>query len=62
MGRNRDKHTSSSHNNTGSKVAKLDFPKYNGMDDHTSLICKVEQYFDLKQIRDRDSYIWQHFT
>lgn len=62
MGRNRDKHTSGSHNNMGSKVAKLDFPKYNGMDDHTSWIRRVEKYFNFKQIKDRENYIWQHFT
>ena len=31
-------------------MAKLEFPKYNGTDDPTTWICRVEQYFDFKQI------------
>jgi hypothetical protein len=46
--------SSSSLNNIGSKVAKLDFPKYNIMDDPTSWICRVEQYFIFKQIEERE--------
>lgn len=33
-------------------MAKLDFPRYNGMDDPTSWIYRVEQFFDYKQIED----------
>jgi hypothetical protein len=33
-------------------VAKLEFPKYNGTDDPTTWICRVEQYFDFKQIEE----------
>jgi hypothetical protein len=33
-------------------VAKLEFPKYNGADDPTTWICRVEQYFDFKQIEE----------
>lgn len=31
------------------KLAKLDFPKYNGTEDPTSWICRVEQFFDYQQ-------------
>jgi hypothetical protein len=33
-------------------MTKLDFPKYNKVDDPTSWICRVEQFFDYKQTED----------
>jgi hypothetical protein len=48
INRNRDKHSEGSHNSFGAKVAKLEFPKYNGTDDPTTWIYRVEQYFDFK--------------
>jgi hypothetical protein len=50
--RNCDKHFKGSHNSLGAKVAKLEFPKYNGTDDSTTWICWVKQYFDFKQIEE----------
>jgi len=41
----------------GSNVAKLDFPKYNRMDDPTSWICRIEQYFNFKQIEEREKLL-----
>jgi hypothetical protein len=45
--RNRDKtgHNSS----TAPKLTKLDFPRYNGEDDPTSWICRVEQFFEFQR-------------
>ena len=69
---NRDKHSEGSHNSVGAKVAKLEFPKYNGTDDPTTWICRVDQYFDFKQIEegeklplvayhlDGESQMWYH--
>lgn len=36
------------------KIAKLDFPCYNGGEDPTSWICRVEQFFELQQIPEED--------
>jgi len=52
--KNRDKVPGGFNNNQGTKVTKLDFPKYNGQEDPTSWICRVEQYFDFKQIEERE--------
>jgi hypothetical protein len=52
--KNRDKGSGGFHNNQGTKVTKLDFPKYNGQEDPTSWICQVLQYFDFKQIEERE--------
>lgn len=30
------------------KLAKLDFPQYNGSEDPTSWICRVEQFFEFQ--------------
>jgi hypothetical protein len=43
--RSRDKHTHGSSNLAFPKLAKLDFPRYNGMEDPTSWIHRVEQFF-----------------
>jgi len=51
------KNASGSYNNMGSNVAKLDFPKYNRMDDPTSCICRNEEYFDFKQIEKREKLL-----
>ncbi|GMY32310.1 Retrovirus-related Pol polyprotein from transposon 297 [Fagus crenata] len=32
------------------KVAKLDFPRFNGSDDPTSWICRAEQFFSFQNI------------
>jgi hypothetical protein len=37
-----------------SKVAKLEFPSYNGTDDPTSWICKVGQYFEFHMTEDEN--------
>ena len=50
--RNHDKYSEGSHNSLGAKVAKLGFPKYNGTDDPTTWICRVEEYFEFKQIEE----------
>jgi hypothetical protein len=52
--KNRDRGSGGSNNNQGMKVTKLDFPKYNGLEDPTSWICQVEQYFDFNQIEERE--------
>jgi hypothetical protein len=36
------------------KLAKLDFPKYNGAEDPTSWVCRVEQIFELQQSKEAD--------
>ncbi|XP_059441736.1 uncharacterized protein LOC132174039 [Corylus avellana] len=50
--KSRGKNSSSS--SIVSKIAKLDFPKYNGEIDPTSWICRVEQFFEFKQIEDEE--------
>jgi hypothetical protein len=52
--KNRDKGSRGLNNNPGTNVTKLDFPKYNGHEDPTSWICRVEQYFDFKQIEEME--------
>jgi len=52
--KNHDKGSEGSNNNQETKVTKLDFAKYNGQEDLTSWICRVEQYFDFKQIKERE--------
>lgn len=37
-----------------SKLAKLDFPKYNGVEDPTSWVCRVEQFFEFQQLDEAD--------
>jgi hypothetical protein len=36
------------------KLSKMDFPKYNRIDDPTSWICRVEQFFDFQRIKEED--------
>jgi hypothetical protein len=44
-----DKNYCESLNSAIPKLAKLDFLKYNRMDDPTSWICSVEQFFEYQQ-------------
>jgi hypothetical protein len=34
------------------KLAKLDFPRYNRVDDPTSWICRVEQFFKFQRMKE----------
>jgi hypothetical protein len=36
------------------KVAKLDFPRYNGDEDPTSWVCRVEQFFEFKNVEEEE--------
>lgn len=36
------------------QIVKLDFPKYDGMDEPIIWICRAEQYFSLYEIRESD--------
>jgi hypothetical protein len=36
-------------NSIAPKSAKLDFPKYNKIDDPTSWICRVKQFFEFEK-------------
>jgi hypothetical protein len=51
--RNCDRHQDSSGSYTP-KLAKMDFPRYNGIDDPTSWICRVEQFFNFQRIKEED--------
>jgi hypothetical protein len=37
-----------------SKVAKLEFPRYDGTDDPTSWVCRVGQYFEFQNTEDEN--------
>ena len=41
---------SSSHSSIIPRVTKIDFPRYNGNEDPTSWICRVEQFFEFQNI------------
>jgi hypothetical protein len=45
---NRAKKTNGHRNSYAPKLAKMDFPKYKGVDDPTSWICRVEQFFEFQ--------------
>ncbi|KAF5460502.1 hypothetical protein F2P56_020366 [Juglans regia] len=36
------------------KITKLDFPRYNGMDDPTGWICRVEQFFEFQGTKEAE--------
>ena len=36
------------------RVTKLDFPRFNGSEDPTSLICRVEQFFEFQKIAEEE--------
>jgi hypothetical protein len=36
------------------KVAKLNFPKYDGTEDPTSWVCRAEQFFEFQNIAEED--------
>jgi hypothetical protein len=51
---NRSKKTNGHWNSYKPKLAKMDFPKYKGVDDPTSWICRVEQFFEFQQTKEED--------
>jgi hypothetical protein len=53
--KNKDKivHNSS----TAPKLTKLDFPRYNGEDDLTSWICRVEQFFEFQRTENHEKIL-----
>jgi hypothetical protein len=53
-GRTRDKHHQGFNNSTAPKLAKLDFPRYNGVEDPTSWICRVEQFFEFQRTEETE--------
>jgi hypothetical protein len=51
--RNRERHQDPSSSYTP-KLVKMDFPRYNGIDDPTSWICWAEQFFNFQRIKEED--------
>jgi hypothetical protein len=51
---NRDKKTNEHRNSYAPKLAKMDFPKYKGVDNPTSWICRVEQFFEFQRTVEGD--------
>jgi hypothetical protein len=52
---NRSKKKTNGHQNSYKpKLAKMDFPKYKGVDNPTSWICRVEQLFKFQQTEEED--------
>jgi ElaB/YqjD/DUF883 family membrane-anchored ribosome-binding protein len=39
------------------KLTKLDFPRYNGEDDSTSWICRVEQFFEFQRTENHEKIL-----
>ncbi|XP_020582663.1 uncharacterized protein LOC110026161 [Phalaenopsis equestris] len=39
------------------KITKLDFPRYNGMDDPTGWICRVEQFFEFQSTEEAEKLL-----
>jgi hypothetical protein len=54
MARNHAKKTNGHRNSYAPKLAKMDFPKYKGVDDPTSWICRVDQFFEFQQTEEGD--------
>jgi hypothetical protein len=52
--RTRVKQNHGSNNSMTPKLAKLDFPKYKGVDNPTSWVCRVEQFFEFQRIEEGD--------
>jgi hypothetical protein len=52
---NRPKKTNGHRNSYKPKLAKMDFSKYKGVDDPTSWICRVEQFFEFQQTEEEDN-------
>lgn len=50
----RDKQSYGSTNSTTQKYTKLDFPMYNGGEDPTSWMCRVEQFFEFKKTEEEE--------
>jgi hypothetical protein len=44
----------SSHGSINSKLAKLEFPHYDGTEDPTSWVCQVEQYFEFQRTEEEN--------
>jgi hypothetical protein len=44
----------SSHGSINSKLAKLEFPRYDGIEDPTSWVCRVEQYFEFQRTEEEN--------
>jgi hypothetical protein len=51
---NRAKKTNEHRNSYTPKLAKMEFPKYKGVDDPTSWICRVKQFFEFKHTKEGD--------
>ena len=51
---NRAKKPNGHRNSYMPKLAKMDFPKYKGVDDPTSWICRVEQFFEFQRTKEGD--------
>jgi hypothetical protein len=54
VARNHAKKTSGHRNSYVPKLAQMDFPKYKGVDDPTSWICRVEQFFEFQRTEEGD--------
>jgi hypothetical protein len=52
--RNRPKKTNGHWNSYTPKLAKMDFPKYKGVDNPISWIYRVEQFFEFQRIEEED--------
>jgi hypothetical protein len=52
--RSRGKNTQGSFNSAIPKLAKLDFPRYNGLEDPTSWIYRAEQFFEYQQTEEQE--------
>jgi len=44
----------SSHGSVNAKVARLEFPRYDGTEDPTSWICQVDQYFEFQNTKEEN--------
>jgi hypothetical protein len=44
----------SSHGSVNAKVARLEFPRYDGTKDPTSWICRVNQYFEFQNTKEEN--------
>lgn len=47
---------SDSNNSLGHKLAKLDFPKYDGSNDPIGWVSRVEQFFEFKNIAEEEQF------
>jgi hypothetical protein len=47
----------SSQGSSNTKLAKMEFPRYDGTEDPTSWLCRVEQYFDFQQTEEENKVL-----